>query len=1459
MMRHILDAKQTERKLHRQRTALLPAHAHAHAGAQPKSSKGHTHVGQPHITAGHLEHYVSQKWETVQSEQDKVLRHVEFRRLDQDGSGTLTKQKVADALRARGLHCSKEDIEGFFKRVDLDGNGAIDEAEFRNFVSIIDVEDASSVPRDEELAQVISLYGDRFPESQLSDLRVEFNKMAQKIGHPHGMLSISEVEDLFISTQFMHESDVHDQQLVRKLFLLLSKTRHVSMVIRRGEGIVSKDSNGLPDPFCEVLVDGRCMACTTVKCKTLDPVWEEPLSFNVNTQAKTMKLAVFDSEHVGIGNSYKKYLGSVTFDLSTVAPVQEEWYTLEYEERLARERVSFSSCLFAPILSLSPLPACSSCPPVTGRVLLQHEIQGGVSKKQIDGSMLDAAELSFSDAVRILHYSSGPSAQPVKPTLFPFDPESYWKQTWDILVMLMLLFTTFAVPYNLAFLKETDKNEPLDSYQIFDLILDALFCVDILFSFCTAHVSKAVYVTDLKLIARHYLSKWFWIDAPGSIPLDKIVIYTTSSQDTGPALKALKFIRLLKILRVVKLLDKLKQLETKDRSGSLRVLLQIFRALLIMVFSAHFHGCMFILIRDQAMSGPEDMDNWMDQYDPDLRDEENEQRYVVCIYWALATVSTIGYGDVKPVYRYERVYAVFVVVTGVLLFAFAMGGITALLTSHEGVRLHFDDKLQLVSDYLTFRGADSILKRRIITHFGAAWRRSGELYEEMSLLDDCPRQLKKMVFEHLAGQAERKVPILTGLVPEKAAQIFLLLDPVHFLKDEICYRARELGGEMYFVVMGSVQLVGNKSLVFHSSSMCKSTVHKPQDLLKGRTAESGGAKPYFGEMSLFKEVCPFRTEEAKAMKVTETLCLTVQKLDQIREFCPEFCDRLHDFCVLSAAQFGINHFKLSTRDARASRGFSKINQMCIDMRKELLSRHQQIMQKKQKVGAVELDKGILLEDRDEVKFKVLKELNRLGQKEVRLIVLDKTLRTLVNHDPEGKLVQGNLVLSRTLVGKRKRKVDLAKKTFPISKIDTIETFPNEGPTNLYVRISWKLENQRPYDLEFQSADDKAHFLADLFQMTHDQGQSSNSKRAQIASGAPGKGLVGIYETAFLCDAQGKLVQGLLDWDDESSVWTKGCFSLLPDLQVLYVVDDVTSLIQSEPQCLGKFAVSDEDASKACVVLGPGTAHYRSADNTRGSKKVVCLFWVEVEADDERRPVYISFDSEREAAVVCSAIISEANVLRQQHGVFGRNTTPKVLNDTKQHHGPTEVLGPSTSVRKGQGLLPRALGELLKNAGLMEYSSHFTRARIDDAALALMSWEDFRSLEIPEGPEIKIWNALLKVGAVSESARPAGLSAGGGGGAGSGGGGGESELQRVMFELREMRWEMGRCRRDLLRVSEGAVMAGRLGGRDSWSRGLLTHDVAGGGRRWNGVADGWGGVDSLPPDQLPPYTGARTNL
>ena len=291
------------------------------------------------------------------------------------------------------------------------------------------------------------------------------------------------------------------------------------------------------------------------------------------------------------------------------------------------------------------------------------------------------------------------------------------KQTWDLLVMVLLLYTCFAVPVLLAFGGSIDPTAPLTPYDIWDITLDFIFCFDILLSFCTCYVAQGVYIMDLGKIAKHYLMTWFAIDLPGSIPFDKIIAYANPEADSASTLKALKFIRILKMVRAIRFLRKLDDLEERDQTGSLRTFFKIFRSIFLMLISAHFLGCLFVMLRDAYLDVYADK-NWMDAYDSDLRNESQVEQYVACLYWAVATVSTIGYGDVGPANHEERLYTMFVAITGVIIFAFAMGNVTTIMSNTMGARSKFDERLRQVGEYLHFREVKPMLKRRILAHFG---------------------------------------------------------------------------------------------------------------------------------------------------------------------------------------------------------------------------------------------------------------------------------------------------------------------------------------------------------------------------------------------------------------------------------------------------------------------------------------------------------------------------------------------------------------------------------------------------------------------------------------------------------------------------------------------------------------------------------------------------------------------
>ena len=96
----------------------------------------------------------------------------------------------------------------------------------------------------------------------------------------------------------------------------------------------------------------------------------------------------------------------------------------------------------------------------------------------------------------------------------------------------------------------------------------------------------------------------------------------------------------------------------------------------------------------------------------------------------------------------------------------------------------------MVSEYLLFRDTEAVLKRKIQAHFGGCWRRSGDLHEEIPLLESLPRHLRRLAYEQLASKAEAEVPLLKGLDPDVIGRVFVLLDLVQFMQGDTVYKTR---------------------------------------------------------------------------------------------------------------------------------------------------------------------------------------------------------------------------------------------------------------------------------------------------------------------------------------------------------------------------------------------------------------------------------------------------------------------------------------------------------------------------------------------------------------------------------------------------------------------------------------------------------------------------------------------
>jgi hypothetical protein len=260
----------------------------------------------------------------------------------------------------------------------------------------------------------------------------------------------------------------------------------------------------------------------------------------------------------------------------------------------------------------------------------------------------------------------------------PLDPESTSKQCWDFFCMLLLLYCSFSVPYGIAF-SENTSDGPMSAMDGFALAIDVIFMIDISLTFVTAVDIEGFYVRDLRTIASHYTRTWFAADFAGSFPFDNVIALAVESQGSVSStnfIRILRFVRMLKLIRAVRLIGRLNKLKHRDGLEVLAPIIGISTSIFILVFTAHLLGCFFTML----LASETDDVNWLTHYNPELSDAGDQTRYVVALYWAMISVTTMGYGDVIPVTHTERIFGLVVALVGAVVFSFCMGNVASLIS-----------------------------------------------------------------------------------------------------------------------------------------------------------------------------------------------------------------------------------------------------------------------------------------------------------------------------------------------------------------------------------------------------------------------------------------------------------------------------------------------------------------------------------------------------------------------------------------------------------------------------------------------------------------------------------------------------------------------------------------------------------------------------------------------------------
>jgi hypothetical protein len=386
-------------------------------------------------------------------------------------------------------------------------------------------------------------------------------------------------------------------------------------------------------------------------------------------------------------------------------------------------------------------------------------------------------------------------------------PDSGPLLLWVSLGSGFIVYEIFMTPYRLCF------NHPADGFsQILEMgIINLFFIIDICLNFFVAHTEpNGELVKNHCKIIKHYTTTWFPIDLVASIPWDWISYLMEGGVTKGSQsarmlrmLRMFRFLRLVRLLRVAKLRKVLDRFEESIEGSPWQVLLlAIMKILLILFALAHVASCFWYLtgITYEADYGI----SWLTDNIPDYV-QRKEIFYFWAFHFSMATMTTVGYGDITPTNTAEIVFTVVLLWVALIVFSACMGVLMNLINSmYEESQRRRGNFVEL-SKYMRWRVLPHPLRSRLRRYLNFVWDKNQQIGDyEMTVMDKLSPTLRGDLALHIFGKILRHSPFLSWMKGDKTALRKLASRAVTQFAEigDLLFSYGELNSTVFFLVHG---------------------------------------------------------------------------------------------------------------------------------------------------------------------------------------------------------------------------------------------------------------------------------------------------------------------------------------------------------------------------------------------------------------------------------------------------------------------------------------------------------------------------------------------------------------------------------------------------------------------------------------------------------------------------------